>query len=226
VTEEFGSIIIKKMSYKKVNIENWKRKEHFIAYRGAMKCGFSLTVKIEITQVLSFIKEKGFKFYPTMIYLLSKAVNKHQEFRMAMKDKELIIWDEVHPIYTVLHTESETFSAWSVPYAADFHRFLDDYAKTDEKYKGDLRFSPQVPPENHFNVSALPWIDFDGFNLNIADFTDYFAPSFTMGKYKQVGGEILLPLAIQVHHAVCDGLHVAKFIQSLQDYCDDIPNLS
>ncbi|MCK6023748.1 chloramphenicol acetyltransferase, partial [Klebsiella pneumoniae] len=33
---------------------------------------------------------------------------------MAMKDGELVIWDSVHPCYTVFHEQTETFSSlWS-----------------------------------------------------------------------------------------------------------------
>ncbi|MGE8242243.1 MAG: CatA-like O-acetyltransferase [Sphingobacterium sp.] len=31
-----------------------------------------------------------------------------------------------------------------------------------------------------------------------------------------------MPIAIQVHHAVCDGIHVAKLIATLEAYCKDI----
>ncbi len=30
-------------------------------------------------------------------------------------------------------------------------------------------------------------------------------------------GKYLLPLAIQVHHAVCDGFHVCRFVNELQE---------
>jgi len=31
-----------------------------------------------------------------------------------------------------------------------------------------------------------------------------------------------MPLSIQVHHAVCDGFHVAKLIETLQENCADV----
>lgn len=210
------------MNYQKINIENWKRKEHFNAYRNAVKCGFSLTFKLDISHIIPFIKEHSYKFYPVMIYLLSKAVNKHPEFRMAMKDGELIVWDCVDPVYTVLHTETETFSALSIPYTENLENFIKEYDGKGGKYKNSLAFFPEKAPENHFNISAIPWVNFDSFNLNIADFTDYFAPTFTMGKYQKEGNSIFMPLSIQVHHAVCDGFHVAKLIETLQEYCTAI----
>lgn len=210
------------VGYKKINIEEWKRKEHFTAYRDAVKCGFSLTVKLDISQVVPFVKEQGYKFYPVMIYLISKAVNQHPEFKMAMKDGELIVWDYVDPVYTVLHTDTETFSALSLSHTDSLMDFIDGYNELLQKNINNRSFFPEKAPENHFNISALPWIHFDSFNLNIADFTDYFAPSFTIGKYQTEGSKILMPLAIQVHHAVCDGIHVAQLIDTLQGYWTDL----
>lgn len=33
-----------------------------------------------------------------------------------------------------------------------------------------------------------------------------------MGKYYTQGDKVLMPLAIQVHHAVCDGFHVGRML--------------
>ena len=42
-----------------------------------------------------------------------------------------------------------------------------------------------------------------------------------MGKYYTQGDKVLMPLAIQVHHAVCDGFHVGRMLNELQQYCDE-----
>jgi chloramphenicol O-acetyltransferase type A len=55
---------------------------------------------------------------------------------------------------------------------------------------------------------------------------NFFAPMFTLGKYDKQGEKVLLPLAVQVHHAVCDGFHVARLINELQELCDDISQYS
>ena len=41
-------------------------------------------------------------------------------------------------------------------------------------------------------------------------------PVFTIGKYFAQEDKIMLPLALQVHHAVCDGYHVGMFLEKLQ----------
>jgi chloramphenicol O-acetyltransferase type A len=55
---------------------------------------------------------------------------------------------------------------------------------------------------------------------------NFFAPMFTLGKYDKQGKKVLLPLAVQVHHAVCDGFHVARLINELQELSDDISQYS
>lgn len=213
------------MNYQKFDIENWNRKEHFYHFKDQLRCGFSLTTKIDISQVIPFIKEHGYKFYPTIIYLISKAVNKHQEFKLAMIDNELIEWDTVNPAYTIMHTETETFSELCSMYTDNLKDFQKEYDRVQEKYKDNYAMSPQTGIENIFHISMIPWVSFDGFNLNVPGFGDYFAPIFTLGKYTVNKDEILMPISIQVHHATCDGLHISKLLNSLQEYCNGISEL-
>lgn len=84
---------------------------------------------------------------------------------------------------------------------------------------------PNVPG-NSFTVSMIPWATFEGFNLNLPKEYDYLKPVFTMGKYYQETGRILMPLAIQVHHAVCDGFHVCRFIDELQELINHSDQIS
>ena len=60
-----------------------------------------------ITRSLSPVSDD----FPLLIYVLTKAVNNHEEFRTAINDKgELGVWDTLLPCYTVFHEEDETFS--------------------------------------------------------------------------------------------------------------------
>lgn len=70
-------------------------------------------------------------------------------------------------------------------------------------------------------MSMLPWASFEGFNLNTADFR-YLIPIFTLGKFCEDGGRVLMPVAVQVHHAVCDGYHTCSFLEGLQNAVDSM----
>ena len=86
------------------------------------------------------------------------------------------------------------------------------------RYSGSARYvAKEGRPENSFDVSMIPWLHFTAFNLNVYGDGKYLLPIFTMGKFEDREGGRFLPLAIQVHHAVCDGYHVGRFVQLLQE---------
>lgn len=55
---------------------------------------------------------------------------------------------------------------------------------------------------------------------------NFFSPMFTLGKYNQKEEKVVLPLAVQVHHSVCDGFHLARLYNELQALCNDIESLA
>lgn len=206
--------------YTLVDVASWKRKAHFEAFQSFAECTFSQTVQLDITHLLKTVKDRGDKFYPTMIYLIARMVNKQAEFRMAIKDGQPITWDVMHPSYTLFHEDSETFSSvWSY-YHPEREAFLKTYSQDVARYGNDHAYFPREDYiENMFFISANPWVSFTSFDFNVANIKNFFAPMFTLGKYYSQGDSIALPLAVQVHHAVCDGYHVGKFINGLQQLC-------
>lgn len=203
------------MFFKKIDRNTWTRKEYFEHYFSNVPCTYSMTVKLDITR----IREQQIKLYPAMLYYLTTAVNRHSEFRISFnKDNELGVYSEMIPCYTVFHKDTETFSNIWTEYTPNFEEFCVAYENDILQYgnqKG-VTGKPNVP-DNYFNVSMIPWATFEGFNLNLQNGYDYLKPVFTMGKYYQEAGRTLIPLAIQVHHAVCDGFHVCRFIAELQE---------
>lgn len=206
------------MTFTVIDKERWERKEYFDHYFLNVPCTYSMTVKLNITR----IKKKNQKLYPTMLYYLTTVVNRHCEFRTAInKDGELGIYSEMVPCYTIFHKDTETFSNLWTDYDSNYEKFCTAYENDILKYgeqKG-ITGKPNVP-ENNFNISMIPWTTFDGFNLNLQKDYDYLVPIFTMGKYYQENGQFMMPLAIQVHHAVCDGFHVCRFVNELQELID------
>lgn len=217
----------KTLEYTPVDLSSWARKEHFEVFQSFAQSTFNQTVQLDITALLKHIKKVGWKFYPTIIFLLSKILNSHTEFRMAIKNNELVIWNDIHPSYTIFHNETETFSSLWSHYDGNIHHFQDVYSEDVARYGNNLSYWPKEESrENVFFVSAIPWVTFTSFNINVANMQNFFAPMFTLGKYYTQDGKVLLPLAVQVHHSVCDGFHVARLINELQEMSDDILHLS
>lgn len=204
------------MVFEKIDRTTWDREEYFQHYFSHVPCTYSITVKLDITA----LKDRQQKLYPTMLYYLTTVVNRHPEFRTALNEQgELGIYRQMLPSYTVFHKDTETFSEIWTEYSDDYEAFCQAYEADIQRYgaqKG-LIGKPDAP-KNIFTVSMIPWTTFDGFNPNLQRGYDYLIPIFTMGKYYHENGRTLLPLAIQVHHAVCDGFHVCRFINELQEW--------
>lgn len=202
------------MNFRLINRETWERNEYFEHYYSAVPCSYSMTVKIDITKQ---IKAKE-QLYPMMLYYLATVINNHEEFRTCFNsDGELGIYDKLVPCYTVFHKDTETFSTIWTEGAADYEAFYKQYQQDIKLYGAAKRFEAKPnTPTNAFNVSMIPWEAFDGFNLNLPNGNDYLLPIFTIGKFHDENGKYLLPLAIQVHHAVCDGFHICRFINELR----------
>lgn len=208
------------MEYRVIDRNNWQRKEYFEHYLKEVPCTYSITTKLDITA----IKKQRLKLYPTMLYCITKIVNRYEQFRTAFRtDGTLVIYNEMLPCYTVFHQDTKTFSnIWT--------EFSDDYDTFCKRYNEDvLQFGTREAmmakpnmPENAFTVSMIPWTSFDGFNLNVKSF-DYLIPIFTIGKYKEENEQYTIPFSVQVHHAVCDGYHAGCFINDLQDAISSVP---
>lgn len=203
------------MTFEKIDRDTWVRKEYFEHYFSNIPCTYSMTVRLDITQIV----KQQVKLYPAMLYYLTTVVNRHSEFRIAFNENnELGIYSEMIPCYTVFHKDTEAFSNIWTNYTPNFEEFCNAYENDILQYVNEkgMTAKPNVP-SNYFNVSMIPWATFEGFNLNLQKGYDYLKPIFTIGKYYQETGRTLIPLATQVHHAVCDGFHVCRLIDELQE---------
>lgn len=207
--------------FRPIDRGTWKRTRYFEHYFNKIRCTYSITVDIDISDVIAFKEKKHTKLYPLLVYAVAKAVNGHEEFRTVIDDRgELGIWESVSPCYTVFHEEDRSFSNIWTEWDDDLQGFLVAFGRDMEVYgqNSGIDAKPGTPP-NTFPISSLPWETFTGFNLNIFADGSYLLPIFTFGKYFHKDGRCLIPLAVQVHHAVCDGFHVSRLIEDIRRIC-------
>lgn len=206
------------MTFTRIDRDTWPRHEHFDHYYGDVRCTYSLTVDIDITTLLHAAKAAGYKTYPAQIHLLAHTVNAMWEMRMAVDDQRNPGYYAIsHPSYTVLNPQTKTFSSLWTPYDPDFAAFHAAVLSAIDAYGHTTRFAPQGDePPNTFSISSVPWLPFTAFNLNVYTEGTYLAPIFTIGQHKTQHGRTWMPLAIQMHHAACDGYHIGLFIQALK----------
>ena len=85
---------------------------------------------------------------------------------------------------------------------------------------GVLARPGEVPPENAYTVSRIPWISFQHFAVHSYENKPYYFPSVEAGKFFPQQDQILMPLSITCHHAATDGWHVQQFLETWQRGAD------
>ena len=207
------------MGFRLIDLESWNRKEYYLHYMNQVVCTYSMTVDVDVTPLI------GMKLYPAMLWLLTDTVNQYEAFRTQQTEEGVGIFDSMCPSYTIFNKETEQFSVIWTEFDSDYAVFLRRYEADCSEYAASERMFPkQYKPDHAFDVSMLPWQSFSAFNLNIYGEGKWLLPIFTMGKTYVKDGRTLMPLAIQVHHAVCDGYHVCKFVETLQEKIRQFPD--
>lgn len=197
---------------KKIDLASYARRGLLEAFKDRQLPCFSTTCNVDITHLKPFIDANGHGFFMTMSYAISRAVNGVPEFRHRLIEGELYEFEQVDPGFTIL-LEDNTFSFCDSRYFADFAAY--------REYSADkissVKIAPDVgTPEKHhmFFISSIPWFSFTSFTHPF-DASYASIPIFTIGKYFQHGEQLLLPLAVQVHHGLIDGFHVGLFYDRL-----------
>ena len=66
--------------WKTIDLENWKRKEHFLFFYRMDYPQFNICLNLDVTKFLKFTKDKKLSFYYAMIYSVTNVVNGNGRF--------------------------------------------------------------------------------------------------------------------------------------------------
>lgn len=216
---------LKMPGYSLKDIEKWERREHYNYYTQRLKVQFSLTSSVDAAKLLESCHARNIKFYPALIYCVTKVVNQMDNFRMFRNAQgDLCVWDKVVPNYTIFHKDDKTFSDCWTDFSYDFETFYKDIVSDMKKYENVKGIKAKAgQPANFYCVSCVPWITFSGYSTQtVASETPPLFPIITIGKYEQENGKMKMPVNLTIAHAVCDGYHASQFFQKLQEEMDKI----
>lgn len=201
-----------------VDMERWPRAELYRLYTEQWSTvTYSLTKKLSVSKLVPYLKERGIKFVPALMWLVCREINRIENFKYAIQDGKLVQWDVVHPMFPNLNTDGNmTFHA--LRYCPDFGTFYAAYLAEQQENKTKTCLWATQIPVNNFMVSIFPWLHFDASSMQIKNAKGYYAPFIAIGKYNE---QMELPCMLMGNHAVSDAWHVAQFFDGLQAEMDD-----
>jgi chloramphenicol O-acetyltransferase type A len=114
-------------------------------------------------------------------------------------------------------SNDDSFSFCEFGGCTDFNEFYRIAEQKIEQIKqGHKILSTTSKDGNEIYCSVLPWLHFTSFSHAIQRKGGDSTPRIVMGKYKKVADEMAMPVSVDVHHALADGLHVGQYFDTLQ----------
>ena len=198
----------------KVDRPHWERAELFEFFSSVSHPFYSVTFRVDVTNLYRYVKERHLSFYYAMGYLVTDAVNSVKNFRYAIRDGGVWLLDERIPSFTDLHPGSEQFHIVTMPKTGSIADFCAAAQARSAAQKTLL--DQDEENDNLIYMSCTPWFDLTGCT-NERDFDrDDNIPRITWGRYAEANGRKTLGMSVEVNHRFIDGLHLGQFYQRLQ----------
>lgn len=206
---------------RRLDIEKWKRRRHFEFFRDFDNPFFNLCAEVDVTDLLARCRrERDASFFAAALYGSQRAVNLIEEFHYRLDDEGVWIFDTIHCGSTVL-MPNETFAFAYFDWDPRFDRFVAAVAAEIDRVRSEPpSLDPSGEREDFIRYTVIPWVSFTSFSHASRSDPDDSVPRIVFGRYHEVGGRQLMPVSVEVHHALVDGLHVGRYFEHFQEYLD------
>ena len=199
-----------------LDINTWKRKDHFHFFRRFEEPFFGVTVNVDCTHAYKAAREKGISFFLYYLYRSLQAANAIEPFRYRIDKEQVIVYDKVNASPTINRPDG-TFGFSYIDYYPDANEFLVKAKEEIERVQNSTGLVPAMASENVIHYSSVPWIRFTSLSHARAFSFPDSIPKISFGKMVEEGGRQTMPMSIHVHHALMDGFHVGQYIDLFEE---------
>ena len=204
-----------------IDQENWPRKEHFNLYSQMPFPHVGICMQVDITDLWADRSRTGASSTIALTYIITKAANRVPELRQRIRGEQIVEHELVHPMIAILGGDN-VFGMCRLTYEDHFPTFASDAAARIEKARENPTMAgfPHDPgEETHqddlLSITVVPWLSFTGFSLTRQPQVDA-VPLLAWGKVVSEGNRSLLPFFVNIHHALVDGVHIARFVEYIE----------
>ena len=195
-----------------IDLDTYRRAAILRAFADRSLPQLSVTCEVDVTHIRQACQALGVSFFMGMSYAVSHAVQAVPEFRHRVIDGVLCEYERTDPGYTVAR-DGGLFSFCDGVYLEDFAA----YCSEAQRRMDAVKITPDltVAAKHHmFFITTVPWLSFTAFTHPYDPLYAYI-PVITLGKFVARGETWVMPVAVQAHHGVVDGIHLARFYDAL-----------
>jgi chloramphenicol O-acetyltransferase type A len=201
--------------YQQFNIEEWNRKHIYHLFSTYDDPFFNICSNVEVTALNTFCKSRNYSFSLALLYFSMEAANELPEFRLRTIDNKLVLFDSIHCGCTIFH-EDATFSFCYFNRKGTLQDFLKNSRNLIDEQHKKRTFDPKTTDVDLIHHSVIPWTSFTSIKhakkLNTGD----TIPKIAFGRYFENENKLMLPISVEVNHALMDGYHVGQYLTILQ----------
>ncbi|UFH34677.1 chloramphenicol acetyltransferase [Flavobacterium acetivorans] len=200
-----------------IDLEKWNRKEHFEFFSKMASPYFGIITEIDCSNAYKKTKENGQSFFSYYLHKSMLAVNSIEELRLRIIDNKVIEFDQINAGFTVGRKDG-TFGFAFANFSNDFEAFNAEVQEEIQAVQNStgLRLNDDDVKKDLIRHSTIPWTSFTGL-LHPTNFDrTESVPKITFGKFNIREGKKYLPISIEAHHGLVDGLHLAKYLEEFQ----------
>ncbi|MDX6610835.1 MAG: chloramphenicol O-acetyltransferase type [Blastocatellia bacterium] len=201
---------------KYLDLASWSRREVFEFFLGFDKPYFNICTRLDVTKLVSLARRRGINVSLSYHYCALRAANEIEPFRYRLSDGRVVVHDVIHGGTTVL-LPNESFNFAYFDYVEDFQKFIAAAEWNVTEARTDNRPFVSKAGDDRIYFTTLPWISFTSFSHARNWQQEDSIPRIAFGKFVHENGQIVLPISVEVHHALMDGLHVGRYLTRLEE---------
>lgn len=192
-------------------------RRHFEFFRSMNHPHFSVCANVEIGRWLDMARGRGLKTTPAIVHLLARVANEIPQLRRRIRNDTVVEHDTVHPTFSVATDVADAFSFCHVAFTPDLEEFVRRAVAAMEEMRIHPVFEDEPERDDYLFMSALPWISFTSIQHAMRYHPHDSVPRISWGKFFESGGRTMMPLSLQAHHALVDGVHAGRFFQRVDE---------
>lgn len=203
------------MEYTVVDMEKYPRKAHFDYFRSLVYPYMGTTVNVDVTELADACKKSGHSFYLAFMHIAALAADGVEELRYRIKDGGIVCYESC----CTSHVEAlpnGTYCYCTLRHDMGWKNFFDYAERCRRLCRTDGSIEEDGDVNNYYFISALPWFSYTAL-IQPAACADESNPRITWGKYERdYNGRLMMPLTVLAHHALADGMHLARFYANVE----------
>lgn len=205
-----------------LDIDTWHRRHHFEFFKDYEQPCFNICAEVDVSRLYAITSagQSASSFFLASLFLSLKAANAIEPFRYRLRDDSVIVHDVIHGGSTVLRHD-KTFGFAYFDYHTDYSKFETSGLEILARAKAESGpLEPRTEQDDLIHYSIIPWIAFTSFTHAQRLSPRGSIPRIVFGKHHECRGTRVMPVSVEVHHALMDGLEVGRFFERYQELLD------